>query len=175
MARDKAFEWRMQGMTYAYNLVKKDGVEALEKDMRQRGLINAPLRFTNGQMKGFWNELVQNLYINMLTTMAYTLSSTFGFGKIRLERLQKEFDRNASKAMDLDWMGEHYVKLEDYAAELNEKYDMGLDVAKIAACQDAQDQFSGHTGRCRVDRVIEELTAAGYKEAAEYLAKRLGG
>lgn len=175
MARDKTFEWRMQGMIYAYNIAKKDGVEALGKDIKQRGLLNAPLKFTDKQIKEFWSQLSQNLYINMLTTMAYTLSETFGFGKIRLQRLEKEFDQNAQKAMDLDWMGEHYVKLEDYAIELNDKYDMGLDVARIAACQDAQDHSANYTGRCKVDRVIEELTAAGYKEAAGYLAKKLGG
>lgn len=173
MAKDKSFEWRMEGMIYAYNIAKKDGIEALAKDIKQRGILKAPMKFTNKQISEFWSELSQNLYYNMLTTMAYTLHEAFGFGKSRLHKAKAEFDRYALNAIDLDWMGEHYVKLEDYAIELNEKYDLGLDVARIAACQDAQERSTDHTGWCKTSRIIEELKAAGYKEAAAFLTKKM--
>ena len=39
MARDKGFEQRMQGMVYACRLAQEQGIEALVKDVKQRGEI----------------------------------------------------------------------------------------------------------------------------------------
>ena len=58
----KEMEWRTQGMIYALNIAKKDGVEALEKDIRQRGFLRAPLSYSNKQLEEFWEFLSKNLY-----------------------------------------------------------------------------------------------------------------
>ena len=36
MARDRFYEARMQGMIYAFNKAKEEGIEALERDMKKR-------------------------------------------------------------------------------------------------------------------------------------------
>lgn len=174
MAKDKTFEWRMQGMLYAYDIVKKDGVEGLCKEIKRRGITRMQFSVTTNQLKATWDTVCQNMYVNMMTCMFYALRTTFGFGRIRLNRLKKSFDALALDAMDLDWMGEHYVKLEDYAAELSEKCKVPIDVLRVAASQDALDERKEYTQRAKVDTVLELLNENGYSDAAYFLAKKMG-
>ena len=44
MAKDKDYDLRMQGMIYALNLAKKDGIEALERDIRTRNVLKAQIK-----------------------------------------------------------------------------------------------------------------------------------
>ena len=174
MAKDKSFEWRIQGMLYAYEIVKKDGVEELHKEIKRRGITQMHFSVTTSKLKEVWDTVCQNMYANMMTCMFYALRTTFGFGKIRLARLKKAFDQLALDAMDLDWMGEHYVKLEDYAAELCEKCGLDIDIVRVAASQDMLDERKEYTQRCKVDTVLELLNENGYSDAAYFLAKKMG-
>lgn len=51
--RDKEYEARMQGMLYSVNVVKESGLEALEKDINKRGVLKAPLAYTDKQIEDF--------------------------------------------------------------------------------------------------------------------------
>lgn len=174
MAKDKSFEWRMQGMLYAYEIAKKDGIEELHKEIKRRGITQMQFTVTTNKLKEIWDIVCQNMYANMMTCMFYALRTTFGFGKIRLNRLKNSFDQLALDAMDLDWMGEHYVKLEDYAAELCEKCNMDIDVIRVAASQDMLDERKEYTKRCKVDTVLELLKNNGYNDAAAFLEEKIG-
>ena len=160
-------------MIYAYKLVKEGGVEALTEDMKRRNFLRAPMKFTAKQIKEFYDEISANLYNNMLTTVCYTLYELYGFEGCKLQEFKRAFDNNVGNALDLDYMGEHYVKLEDYAAELNEKFDMGIDISRVAMCQDSYDEKSENFRSCKVDRVVRELRDNGYTEAAEFLQEKL--
>lgn len=173
MARDKEWEARMQGMIYAYNLVKEGGIEALQKDMKRRNVLRAPMKFTTKQMDEFYQMLSTNLYNNMLTAVCYTLNDSFGFGPKRIRDFKAAYDKNVECTLDLDYMGEHYVKLEDYAIELNEKFNMGIDVSRVAMCQDAFDEKSEKFKTCKVDSVLRELRENGFDAAAEFLQEKV--
>ncbi len=173
MARDKEWEARMQGMIYAYNLVKEGGIEALTKDMKRRNVLRAPMKFTTKQMDEFYQMLSANLYNNMLTAVCYTLNDNFGFGPKRIKDFKAAYDKNVECTLDLDYMGEHYVKLEDYAIELNEKFNMGIDVSRVAMCQDAFDEKDNRFGTCKVDFVLRELRENGFDAAAEFLQEKV--
>lgn len=173
MARDREFESRMQGMIYAYNLVKEGGIEALTKDMNRRNFLKAPMKFTAGQIEEFYSEISTNLYNNMLTAVCYTLHDCYGFGAKRIRQFKTYFDKNVGDTLDLDYMGEHYVRLEDYAVELNEKFDMGIDVNRVALCQNLQDKSDDKYRMCKVDKIINELIDAGYKDAAAFIDAKL--
>lgn len=174
MAKDKTFEWRMQGMTYAYDIAKKEGVDGLLKEIRRRGITQTHITVAPKQLKDAWDSVCQSIYTNMMTCMFYALRTTFGFGRIRLARLKKSYDRLAMDAMDLDWMGEHYVKLEDYAVELCEKCKLDIDAVMVAAAQDFFDETHEHTQRAKVDTILELLNENGYAEAAYFLAEKMG-
>ena len=91
MAKDKNMELFRSGMERAYKLVKEDGIEALEKEMRFRNItgVNTPL-LTKELDKGV--EEIKRLTIETVLTMAMgVLYSEFGFGKKRLERFRDTF------------------------------------------------------------------------------------
>ncbi|MBR3762215.1 MAG: hypothetical protein IKK59_05675 [Lachnospiraceae bacterium] len=171
--QDKEFYWRMQGMIYALKIVKTGGKEALEKEIRMRNVLTAPLGCSEKQVRELYHIMSQNVYVNMLTAMMWTVHESFGFGKKRLEQLREDYNRNVEIITDLDYMGQHYIRLQDYAVELNQKYDLGLDIERIAACETQFDEKDERTRMCQIDRVLEMLRSGGYEAAAEFLEKKL--
>ena len=91
MAKDKNMEFFRSGMLRAYQLVKEQGIEELEKEIKFRNItkINAPL-LSKELDAGI--EEIKRLTIETVLTMAMgTLYSEFGFGKVRLERFRDTF------------------------------------------------------------------------------------
>lgn len=170
---DKEFYWRMQGMIYALKIVKESGADALEKEIRMRGLTAAPIGCPKKDVDKLYSTFSRNIYMNMLSAMCYTLHDTFGFGGKRLKKLREEFTKNTDAIQDLDYMGQHYVRLQDYAIELNERYDLGIDVELIASCEENYDETDKRTRMCRIDRVLEVLKAEGYYAAVAFLEDKL--
>ena len=171
--QDKEFYWRMQGMVYALKIAKEGGVEKLEKEIRLRNFLNAPFNCSEEQIRAWHHEISENIYTNLLSVMLYTLYDSFGFGKKRVERLKADYEKNTEVVQDLDYMGQHYVRLQDYAVELNKKYDLGIDVERIAACEEISDKRDDRTKWCETKRVLEMLHIAGYHKAAGFLEKKL--
>lgn len=173
MARvDKEYELRMQGMLYALEVAKNKGVEALEKEVKMRGVTRAEITCKEEKVREMYQMMSQNVYINMLTVICWTLKENFGFGKQRLQKLKTAFDANAQIIQDLDYMGQHYVQLQDFAFELNNKYDLGLDIERIAACEDDYDKRDDRRKYCEIKRVLEILRMNGYRRAAAFLEEK---
>lgn len=171
--RNKEFEYRMQGIMHAREVVKKSGLEGLEKDIRNRGFLRVLLTYTDGQIESFWNDLSKNLYTTMLTVTCMALSDRHGFGKKRLLEFKKEFDKKTQDALDLDSLGEHYVTLEDYANYLNEEYGLGIDASRCGNCQESYDSGSKNYRMAKIDKIISILEDGGFKDAAQYLDERI--
>lgn len=175
MARDKGFEQRMQGMVYACRLAQKQGVEALVKTVKQRGVTKVDITASDKQLNDMWGALSDNIGQNMITTVVWVLHDTFGFGQKRLQQFMTEFDKATANLMSLDYMGEHYVTLEDYAVELNQKYNLGLDVIKATLATDMADKQDARVGNVdKVTGIINALRLAGHEDAASYLESKKG-
>lgn len=173
MARDKEYEARMQGMIYALNKAKTEGVEALERDIRKRNITKIVMNVPEKEMDRIFAELGENVRHTVSTLVFMTLYDEFGFGKVRLHRFKEHLNKLFNDIFDLDYMGEHYIRLEDFAIEMNEKYDMGLDLRRIIVCQELSDKDNPKYRMCKVDRVIKELREAGYKDAAGFLESKI--
>lgn len=165
---NKEFDWRMQGMLYAHKIVQEKGLEALTKEIKMRGMLKLDLWARKGEVEELEMMLSKNLYANMLATFMFTLHDMFGFGKSRLQRLKEGLDKAVENVMDLDWMGGRYVRLQDYALELNEKYDLGLDIERIIECQELQEEPEGKR-RVELETMLQELRENGFDDAAEFL------
>ncbi len=173
MARDKEFESRMQGMVYACQLAQEQGIDALVAEVRKRGVTRVDITASDKQLNDMWGALSDNIGQNMLITVAWVLHDTFGFGQKRLQQFMTEFDKATSDLMNLDYMGEHYVTLEDYAVELNQKYDLGLDVIKATLATDMADKQDARVGNAdKVTGIINALRLVGYEDAAAYLESK---
>lgn len=173
MARDKGFEQRMQGMVYACRLAQEQGIDALVKTVKQRGVTKVDITASDKQLNDMWGALSDNIGQNMITTVAWVLHDAFGFGQKRLQQFMSEFDKATANLMSLDYMGEHYVTLEDYAVELNQKYDLGLDVIKTAVETEMFDENNPkYRNTDKVTGIINALRLAGYEDAAAYLESK---
>ena len=132
---DKEYTWRMQGMTHALEVVRENGIEALAKEVKMRGFTRVPLGVPDSEWRRFVDVISTNLYNMTITTAAMALHDGFGFGKDRLRKWKSVFDKKVEHAMNIDWLGEHYVSFEDYANYLNELYDIGIEINVLARVQ----------------------------------------
>lgn len=174
MARkDRDYENRMAGYIAAYNMVKKEGFEALEKDIKMRNVLKVDLAISGEKVKEYFEEISRNLYANAMTAVAWTLHVKYAFGKKRIQEFKKAFDETVMYTLDLDYLGEHYVRMEDFAKELNQKYDLGIDQIRVAVCQDVHDEGDANFRMCKIDRVLQELRENGFENAAVFIEKKL--
>ena len=171
--RTKEFEWRMQGILYAHKLVKEKGIEALEEDIRMRGFFSVPLALSKDEREKFILNVSSNLYATTLTVVCMVLRDQLGFGKKRLHRFKKHFDEVSETVFDFDQMGQHYVTLEDYAVYLNSEFGLGLDVERIAACQETSYTEKEYKDMADVNALIRDLKQAGFTDAGEWLESRI--
>lgn len=170
---DKTFQWRMEGMHFAYNIAKNKGVDALLQEIKRRGLLKVDIAYSPKKIQESWDSIKDNMLNNIMACALWTLWNDFGFGKVRLSRFKNAFDRHAQNAVDLDYLGEHYVMLYEYAEELNRQHGIELDVDLIKQSQIQLDSTNNYTGRCKLSRVLEVLEENGFDDAAECLRNKI--
>lgn len=56
---------------------------------------------------------------------------------------------------------------------LNAKYRLGLDVERIAVCQESHDKGNEKYKMANFDRILDELKENGFIGAAEFLEKKM--
>lgn len=57
--------------------------------------------------------------------------------------------------------------------ELNEQFDMGIDVSRVRNCQGSYDDTDAKFRTVKLDKVLEELKAGGFEDAAQFLEKKV--
>ena len=164
---NKELEARIQGMLYAHKIAKERGLDELEKEIKLRGILKLDIWADKKEVDALYDTLSTNLYQHMLVTVMYSLNHEFGYGKDRLERFKKEFDKNVLMLTKLDWMGEHYVTFEDWGKELNQKYGMNFDTTRMKELGESQDKHNEAYGRLDKATVIQRLKDAGFENATK--------
>lgn len=127
----KVHQYRMDGMAYALRIVKEQGIEALEKEIRMRNGKFIPLEMTRDR----WREtsmILASRIVNTYSTLTLAaLHDGFGFGKKRLQEFVQVFNKKCELVDVLDPYGEHYATISDYAKMLEEEYDIHVDLDAI--------------------------------------------
>lgn len=100
------------------------------------------------------------------------LFESFGFGKKRLTDFEIAFDRKTRDATDFDYLGQHYVTLEDYATQLNEEFRMHIDVERVSKCQQC---YKGEEAKEMADvrELIKVLRDGGFEDAATFIEEKI--
>ncbi|MFI3171420.1 MAG: hypothetical protein R3Y58_03475 [Eubacteriales bacterium] len=172
---DKEYKLRMEGMIAACAIAERDGVDALKKDIQHRGIVKAPITIPEAKIKEFFETISGNVYYNTLTIAAIVLHDKYKFGSKRLKDFAEYFATYTKSSMDLDYLGEHYVTLDDYAIYLRDELGVDVDVAKVSMCQEIADSHDPNIGRIRLDKAVDILRERKFMAAASYLQNKCGG
>ena len=168
MGKDKKiYAARMQGLAYALDIVKKGGVEALEKEIKARGAYYVPMEISYELVMELKNLIADRILSTFAPAVMFTLHDTFGFGKDRLLRWKNAFMKRCDMMSTFDPFGVPYEKVMDYATILTEKYGLEFEWDKIEDVE--QDNKQSRKQLCDIDYVIQFLEERGQAEAAELL------
>ena len=168
MGKDKKiYAARMQGLAYALDIVKKGGIEALEKEIKARGAYYVPMEISYEQVMELKNLIADRILSTFAPAVMFTLHDTFGFGKDRLLRWKNAFMKRCDMMSTFDPFGVPYEKVMDYATILTEKYGLEFEWDKMEDIEKANKQERKQL--CDIDYVIQFLEERGQAEAAELL------
>lgn len=79
---------RREGMAYALRVAKEKGIEALESDMKARGILELPLAMKSYDgMRELYNMLAMRIVSTIKTTTLWTLYDKYGWRKKENRRL----------------------------------------------------------------------------------------
>ena len=77
MAKDKEFEWRMQGMVYACRMAQEKGIEYLVNDIKRRGVTKIDLYCTQEKIDELWNGISENIENNITIIIASIIRKSY--------------------------------------------------------------------------------------------------
>lgn len=116
-----------EGMNYALEFIKKNGIEAFEEEIKFRKNTNVPLRIS----KKAYEEAVEKeldrsrqcILDSVLIVAVTCLRDEFDFGRKRVERFIKRYNLKTACLMDPEISGLTWKDLNQYLKE-----ELGLDL-----------------------------------------------
>ena len=96
---------RLEGMQYAYDFAKKNGLDALEEEIKFRCNTKLPYTTNRQQVMEFQEMIKQRMLSTVALMSVLILREEFGFGSQRLKRFSDKFKDNTEQLMsgDLTW------------------------------------------------------------------------
>lgn len=121
----KKYNWgRNDGLALAMKIVKEGGVEALEKEIKERGVCGVHTNLTMRELEEAMVPIKENCLDTMMAMSVMVLRDEFGFGKKRIEQF---IDRLSLKA---NCLGE-YVKWRDIVTQLEEETGVKITIRNL--------------------------------------------
>ena len=136
----KIHEYRMSGARWMLDIVKKDGIEAAEEELKLRGAVFVPMEIPKSKLEEVSRTLSEHCYHTILSTVLGLLVDKYGYGKTRLKRFKDQFDARCMEFFQLQPCGEPYVQISDYARLLRDEY--GVDVS-VEVCESVEQERKG--------------------------------
>lgn len=115
---------REDGLAMALEIVQKGGVEALEKEIRQRGVCGVNTNLTMKELDEALFPIKGNCIDTVMALFLAVLRDEFGFGKARLERVRDRFSLKAN------CLGE-YVKWVDIVKTIEEETGVKVEIRNM--------------------------------------------
>lgn len=96
---------RLEGMQYAYDFAKKNGLDALEEEIKFRCNTKLPYTTNRQQVMEFQEMIKQRMLSTVALMSVLILREEFGFGSQRLKRFSDKFKDNTEQLQsgDLTW------------------------------------------------------------------------
>lgn len=169
---NKEYLWRREGMVYAYARIKEIGFEEFAKEMKRRGLLKIDLTISDEEVQKAYSKMADNMLNTMMPVIYSVLVDDFGFDNSKLKSLHRKFMKSVDNFLNLDYMGEHYVTLEDYQKYMNEEYGFDFDTSIGKECMSIADE-DVHYHYAKIEKIIEELDNAGHSDASKFLREKV--
>ena len=122
MKLSKEDEWRISGMQYALKIAKKDGIEALEKEINFRCRYEIPLDVSQKTINKFTDNVKANMFDTMKIMVSSTLRDEFDFGAKRLQRFIQRFEQKC------ECMIKDYCSWQDQIDSLKEETGLEMSI-----------------------------------------------
>ena len=91
--KDKELQrYRNDGMAFALKIVREQGVEALEREVKYRGATFLPSAVQEKDVTSFVEEVKTNCLDTVLIMSLMVLRDEFDFGEVRLNRFKERFN-----------------------------------------------------------------------------------
>lgn len=118
-------KWRNEGMAYALSIAKRDGIDALEKIVKQRYKVGFTCKYLpQDEVEAQVDNLKSWWYIAIVSTFLVLLHDDHGFGKKRATELAERF----LDTVDSTIRPELGVSIEDYIKEAEKVTGMQIGV-----------------------------------------------
>lgn len=106
---------RLEGMQYAYEFAKKNGLDALEEEIKFRCNTKLPYTTNRQQVMEFQEMIKQRMLSTVALMSVLILREEFGFGSQRLKRFSDKFKDNTEQLMsgDLTWRDTYEAMVEE--------------------------------------------------------------
>lgn len=166
---DEIIKLRNEGMAYALAIAKQGGIDVLEEQVKLRGCLKASVKFTPEELNLTINAISDRVYNNMLAMMYAVLHDECGFGEKRLKRFKEMFDQKVYLVGEADPVGRHYARFEDFAAEANRLYGLGINMDEIVKTQMNND--SDIRKYVAIDDIVKVLLKNDFTDAVELLQR----
>lgn len=114
----KMNDLRMNGATWMLEFVKKNGIEAAEKELHRRNVLHVPIEVPQKMLDECIDDIKTHTYQTMLIMSAMTLRDEFEFGQKRLQRFTNRFNKK------IECMLDEYITWEDLITTLKEECDI---------------------------------------------------
>lgn len=110
-------------MAYAYRLIQKGGIEALEQELDARNIKGMNIKVSQKELKKASYAIKEQTTDSILMCSLITLRDEFGFGGKRLQQFRDKFMEN------IDCLIDGYVTFEDMKKAIEEECDVkGLQI-----------------------------------------------
>lgn len=116
-------EGRNQGMAFALKIIQEGGIEALDKEIRDRGISGVSLNLTRDEVKeATWKVSVRATEVAIAISLV-TLMDEFKMSRSQLHKFKAAFDANVYKAVNSD---KSMDILQEYIERIRE--DTGIEI-----------------------------------------------
>lgn len=145
-------------------------LKEIDKDTLKVGdVVGVAREVSYGWGSSFRHQLIIPAKITRITPKR-TKFFTDKFGEHDKREVFYVCDVNAGSET---YLAKSFKCLSDGIYELNEQFDMGIDVSRVRNCQGSYDETDAKFRTVKLDKVLEELRAGGFEEAAQFLEKKV--
>ena len=116
---------RYGGAAWMVEYIKKNGIEAAEKELEMRGARNIPLGVNKTDLHKFEVEEKRNTIATILLMACATLHDEYGFGFDRMNRFIERFNTKTECLVD------NYVDWEDIQQTIKEETGLFIPLPQV--------------------------------------------